>query len=104
VYNAQRQVVASGINPGAGWGDGFNGEHWPNGTSFDGNPVNGSVPVGTCLINCSNIQSRGFFSFHSGGCNFILADGSVRFFSQTTPSRTLAFMITSQRGEVVSNF
>jgi hypothetical protein len=60
VYNARRIVIASGVNPGAGWGDGFNGEHWPNGTSTDGNIVNGNIPVGPCLINCSNFQSRAF--------------------------------------------
>ena len=65
VYNAQRQVIATGVNPGAGWGDGFNGEHWPNGTSFDGNIVNGNIPAGPCLINCSNYQSRAFFSFNT---------------------------------------
>jgi hypothetical protein len=73
VYNARRQVIAQGVNPGAGWGDGFNGEHWPNGTSFDGNiDSTGNIPAGTCLINCSNYQSRAFYSFHSGGCNFLL--------------------------------
>jgi prepilin-type N-terminal cleavage/methylation domain-containing protein/prepilin-type processing-associated H-X9-DG protein len=101
VYNATRQIIATGSNPGAGWGDGFNGEHWPNGTSLDGNLVNGSIPVGPCLINCSNYQSRGMFSFHTGGCNFVLGDGSVRFVADSTSSRILAFMITSQRGEVV---
>jgi len=101
VYNANRQVIATGINPGAGWGDGFNGEHWPNGTSADGNLVGGNIPTGTCLINCSNFQSRGFYSFHTGGSNFVLADGSVRFFSATTSNRVLVFMITCQRGEVV---
>jgi prepilin-type N-terminal cleavage/methylation domain-containing protein len=102
VYNAKRQIIATGVNPGAGWGDGFNGEHWPNGTSLDGNLVSGSVPNGPCLINCSNLQSRGFYSFHTGGDNFLMGDGSVRFFSSSTSSRTLAFMITSQRGEPVS--
>src|SRR5262249_49499673 len=65
VYNASRQIIAAGVNPGAGWGDGFNGEHWPNGTSADGNLVGSSVPAGTCLINCSNLQSRAFYSFHT---------------------------------------
>jgi prepilin-type processing-associated H-X9-DG protein len=63
--------------------------------------VNGNVPVGTCLINCSNLQSRGMYSFHTNGCNFALTDGSVRFFSQSTSNRIIVFMITSQRGEVV---
>jgi prepilin-type N-terminal cleavage/methylation domain-containing protein len=103
VYDAKHQVIAKGINPGAGWGDGFNGEHWPNGTSLDGDPDStGNVPAGPCLINCSNLQSRGFYSFHSGGDNFLMGDGSVRFIAATTSSRTLAFLITAQRGEPVS--
>jgi len=107
VYDARRVIVGNGttappFNPGAGWGDGFNGEHWPNGTSFDGDPdASGNVPVGTCLMNCSNLQSRAFYSFHTGGCNFVLGDGSVRFFADNTNNRILVFMITSQRGEVV---
>jgi prepilin-type processing-associated H-X9-DG protein len=102
VYNARRQMVAPGVNPGAGWGDAFNGEHWPNGSTADGNIVSGNVPAGPCLINCSNLQSRGAaYSFHTGGVNFVLGDGSVRFFSESTSNRVIVFMITSQRGEVV---
>jgi len=104
VYNARRQVVAQGVNPGAGWGDAFNGEHWPNGSTTDGNIVSGDVPTGPCLINCSNLESRGgAYSFHTSGANFVLGDGSVRFFSQSTSNRVIVFMITSQRGDVVPN-
>jgi prepilin-type N-terminal cleavage/methylation domain-containing protein/prepilin-type processing-associated H-X9-DG protein len=105
LYNAKRQVIAKGVNPGAGWGDGFNGEHWPGGTTFDGNIVGSNVPDGgPCIINCSNLESRNMYSFHTGGVNFVLADGSVRFFADGTATRVIAFMITSQRGEVVPSF
>jgi prepilin-type processing-associated H-X9-DG protein len=105
LYNAKRQVIAKGVNPGAGWGDGFNGEHWPGGTTFDGNIVGSDVPDGgPCIINCSNEESRNMYSFHTNGCNFVLGDGSVRFFSDSTSTRVIAFMITSQRGEVVPGF
>ena len=84
---------------GAGWGDAFNGETWPGGTT-----ASGDLPIpdgGPCLINCSNVSARGFYSFHTGGANFIMGDGSVRFLSANTSTRALAFMITSQRGEVI---
>src|SRR5262249_39708446 len=51
LYNAQRTIIATNVNAGAGWADGTNGEHWPNGTSFDGNISGSSVAAGTCLIN-----------------------------------------------------
>jgi len=106
VYNAQYQVIADGFtknpfNSGAGWGDGSNGENWPEGSPFDGNLVGTDVPAGPCLINCSNLKGRGFFSFHTGGCNFLIADGSVRFFANSTPGAVLALMITPQDGMVV---
>jgi prepilin-type N-terminal cleavage/methylation domain-containing protein/prepilin-type processing-associated H-X9-DG protein len=101
-YNAAHTTTGpAGANVGAGWADAFNGEHWPNGTSFDGNFVGSNIPGGTCLINCSNAESRGFYSFHTSGVNFLLCDGSVRFFSQSTNNRVLVFMITAQRGEVI---
>jgi prepilin-type N-terminal cleavage/methylation domain-containing protein/prepilin-type processing-associated H-X9-DG protein len=34
---------------------------------------------GPCLINCSNYAGVNMYSFHTGGANIALADGSVRF-------------------------
>jgi prepilin-type N-terminal cleavage/methylation domain-containing protein/prepilin-type processing-associated H-X9-DG protein len=102
VYNRYRQKVPLpplNMTEGAGWGDPFNGEHWPAGTTFDGNPT---APSGPCLINCNNVTGRGFYSYHPGGVNMAMGDGSVRFFRDSLPTRQFAFMSTSQRGVVVA--
>ena len=82
---------------GAGWGDLLNGEHHLDGANTDGSsPASGGGP---CAINCNNIRGESFYSFHPGGCHFLVADGSVRFVSETTEPRILASMITRANGE-----
>ncbi|MFL5342778.1 MAG: DUF1559 domain-containing protein [Gemmataceae bacterium] len=101
VYNAKHQVIAQGVNPGAGWGDPFNGEHWPGGTTYTGD-----LPIpdgGPCVINCSNLENRNFFSFHVGGVNVLMGDGSVRLIADATSPRPFAFKFTAPRGEVIPN-
>jgi len=83
---------------GGGWGDILNGEHWPQGALFDGTGLSG----GPCAINCTNLRSAAFHSFHPGGCMFVLADGSVRFVSETIDAFTFAGMITRRKGEAIS--
>src|SRR5262245_45125606 len=55
---------------------------------------------GRCMVNCSNYASA--YSFHSGGANVCLADGSVRFVRETVAAETFAAMCTMAGGEVVS--
>lgn len=104
IYNRARQKVnlpPLNMTEGAGWGDPFNGENWMSGTTFDGDPT---APSGPCLINCNNLTGRSLYSWHSGGINAVMGDGSVRFISDSTATRVIAFLITSQRGEVLPSF
>ena len=82
---------------GGGWGDFLNGEHWYSGSLFDGTP---GPDGGPCPINCTNRRSAGFYAFHPGGAQFLLADGTVRFISETVDAFTFAAITTRQRGEV----
>ncbi len=56
---------------------------------------------GPMRINNSNEWGHLFYSFHDGGANVALADGSVRFLSKATSLYTIAAMCTRAGGEVV---
>jgi prepilin-type processing-associated H-X9-DG protein len=74
---------------------------WMRGSQYDGtNPTDG----GPCPINCTNVRSDGFHSFHDGGCHFLMADGSVRFINANINAFTMASLITKAKGEVVGEF
>ncbi|MFV1966545.1 MAG: DUF1559 domain-containing protein [Pirellulaceae bacterium] len=83
---------------GGGWGDILNGEHWFSGSLYDGTP---GPDGGPCPINCTNRRSAGYYSFHPGGAQFALADGSVRFISETVDAFTFAGLTTRSKGETV---
>lgn len=85
---------------GGGWGDPLNGEHWLGGairgaTAFP-------IPQGGCPINCTNLRGGGYHSFHSGGAQFVMADGSVQFNAASVDAYVFAARITREKGEIAS--
>lgn len=60
----------------------------------------GPIP-GEMKINNSNEWGHCFYSFHPTGANFAFADGSVRFFGESTSLWTLAALSTRAGGEVI---
>jgi prepilin-type N-terminal cleavage/methylation domain-containing protein/prepilin-type processing-associated H-X9-DG protein len=85
---------------GNGWADETNGDQWISGTNFDGG-VSAGYPTthGPCTINCVNIQN--FFSFHTGGANFLYTDGHVQLVSQALDPRTAILLIVFSDGLVI---
>lgn len=68
-----------------------------DGAQGDGNTA---IRPGTCGINCSNDNE--VYSFHTGGSNVLLTDGSVRFLSASLAIEELAAMVSRNGGEVVT--
>jgi prepilin-type N-terminal cleavage/methylation domain-containing protein/prepilin-type processing-associated H-X9-DG protein len=76
--------------------------------SIDGsNPTTGAVNgsgvalgAGNCIMNCNNDSEP--YSFHSGGVNVTMADGSVRFLRSSMAPATFAGLCTARFGEVVT--
>lgn len=81
---------------GGGWGDFLNSDVWLKGALHDGHRgPNG----GPCVINCNNIRNESMYSFHPGGAQFLMCDGSVQFLSETISQYSLAARITRAGGE-----
>jgi len=90
---------------GRGWAD-------PDGTSgsLDGShPVTGDInrsnitgaAGATCIMNCNNYSEP--YSFHPGGINICMADGSVRFISSNVSAATYAALTTRNYGDIPGN-
>ena len=93
---------------GGAWVDPGNGQWKLSGRNYDG-----SNTVGPCTINCSNARvkygdptqySAGLYSWHTGGAQVLMCDGSVRFLSQNINGSTMASLVTARQGEVVGDF
>jgi prepilin-type N-terminal cleavage/methylation domain-containing protein/prepilin-type processing-associated H-X9-DG protein len=97
-----------------------NGGGWSRAAAditLNGSTADGTTAPGPCALNCSNgfpltvypdpyfgVNGTGnIYAFHSGGANFLFADGSVHFIGQSIDIRTLAQLVTATGGEVISN-
>jgi prepilin-type processing-associated H-X9-DG protein len=101
-YGPRFQVLGQ-LNPGeGGWAD-------PNGAFKvkGANPATGAVkphgaPVNTCSMQCNNTNE--IYSFHTGGCNFGFADGSVHFISSSASLCVIGSLATRAGGEVPMDY
>ena len=74
-----------------------------DGASFDGVTGDSSsafaVSWGDCTINCSTDNE--IYSFHPGGANVAMGDGSVRFLRESISIQALAALVTRAGDEVI---
>ena len=115
VYRRGRKVIGSvpehRVNAG-GWA------RPASDVTLNGSTADGSVFPGQTVINAANGEdvfgqsfphpyyvtegTGALFSFHTGGINVLLGDGSVRFVKDSVSLPTFAALVTRSGGEVIS--
>jgi prepilin-type N-terminal cleavage/methylation domain-containing protein len=92
LWRAGKQVSATSQTDG-GWADRDN-EYITHGFT-----TNGVTNPGPCHTNCTN--SNEVYSFHVGGANHVMADGSVRFIKASMDIRLFVKLITRAADDIV---
>jgi prepilin-type processing-associated H-X9-DG protein len=126
LWRAGRQIFHAQFDPSRAPADANGGDipggAWAeqqNGFLLNGSSDDGTLKPGLCGVNCCNNYAIGpggtptsgnrsyddgeIYSFHPGGANLTLADGSVRFVAKNISIRTLARLCTASGGETVDN-
>ncbi len=60
------------------------------------------LPTELCTINC--LSDSEIYSFHNGGTNTLMGDGSVRFVSENISATTLAALLSMNYRDIVGDF
>ncbi|MBY0456335.1 MAG: DUF1559 domain-containing protein, partial [Gemmataceae bacterium] len=96
VFAGEKHVPQGRFND-AGVGDGpaYNGDKGYSFRALGGTSLIVRVPTAT---------TRGFGSLHTGVCNFVLGDGSVRTLRNSLDGNLLGQLATRAGGEVVGNY
>lgn len=109
--SAADEAAFQSILGGGAWVDPFNGNWELTGRPYDGGT--GTEWNGPCAVNCSNAKTHphralqdaaGLYSWHTGGAQILLGDGSVRFISENISGINMASLISRAGGEVLGEF
>lgn len=77
---------------------------WCRVLTIKSNPAGDVLYGGNCLVNCTNYAGTNLFSFHPGGAQICLADGAVRFLSESTNMDTIFRLMAIQDGQPVNDY
>ena len=87
---------------GYGWSDPDGCAGSMDGSDATTGAINGSdSSTGRCVMNCNNDSEP--YSFHSGGVVACMADGAVRFVSESVSPATFAALWTQSSGDAIGS-
>jgi prepilin-type processing-associated H-X9-DG protein len=100
-------------NSGGNWADSNNWQIM-NGSNFAGTTFDANTATEYCFMNCTNFSASflggsgnwagGLFSFHTGGAQTLMCDGSVRFINNSISAATMIGLVTRANSDPVGEF
>lgn len=100
IYRRGREFAPNGDDQGICWAD-SEGPFSLDGSNADGS-LEGCGPAAGCIYGINRRNDNEPYSFHSGGANFLFADGHVQFIAEDVPLRILAALCTRRAREAIS--
>jgi prepilin-type N-terminal cleavage/methylation domain-containing protein/prepilin-type processing-associated H-X9-DG protein len=100
IFRRGTELSGAGDDQGICWAD-SEGPFSLDGSNSDGSAEGCGMAAG-CTYGINRRNDNEPYSFHSGGANFLFADGHVTFISESIPIRTLAALCTRAAREVIS--
>jgi hypothetical protein len=73
-----------------------NGVNYIQGSAYDGTPAiyyAGSL-ISPCIINCTNEEYGGLFSFHPGVVGVVMCDGAARMINESINTNVFGHLLT----------
>lgn len=101
VYRNRSAQPSLSNDQGISWAD-SEGPFSLDGASADGSRE-GCTPAAGCTYAMNKKNDNEPYSFHSGGGNFLFADGHVQFIRETVSLTTFAALCTRAAGEVIAS-
>ena len=102
VYRNRSANGALWNDQGISWAD-SEGPFSLDGARADG-AMEGCGPVGGCTGAMNRRNDNEPYSFHSGGGNFLFADGHVQFIRESVSLQTFAALCTMNAGEIAAGY
>ncbi len=74
----------------------------PNWNDLRGYSYDGVTAFGPCVVNCSNGAS--IYSFHAGGAQVLMCDGSVQFLGASLSRDVLVALVSVNEGDIPGSY
>jgi len=101
IHHGKQVWINATSNPGGCWMCYNNGVNYIQGTAFDGTPTHSGFGVAPCIINCTNEEYGGLFSFHPGAVGVVMCDGTARMINENISVNLFGHLMTPNGNEPV---